>query len=62
MTINTYLPKWLARRFARPRPRPAIRPQMKMRQILPTLPKSRRSSARFQDDASPEGRLIQWRQ
>jgi hypothetical protein len=62
MTINLLLPKWLARKFARPKPQAAIRPHLKVRQILPTLPTNQRSPARFQDDNSPAGFRIQWRQ
>ena len=62
MTIITYFPKWLARRFARQRPNRAIRPQLKQRQILPTLPGKQSAPARFQDDDSPPGYRIQWRQ
>jgi hypothetical protein len=42
MIINLPLPKWLARKFARPRPRAALRPELKRRQILPTLPEQKR--------------------
>jgi hypothetical protein len=62
MTINLLLPKWLARKFARPRPKAAIRPHLKVRQILPTLPTNQLRLARFQDDSSPAGFRIQWRQ
>jgi hypothetical protein len=62
MTINLLLPKWLARRFARPRPKPATPAQLKQRQLLPTLPKpQKRRFLRFQDDDSPPGYRIQWR-
>ena len=62
MTINLLLPKWLARRFARPRPKRATPAQLKQRQLLPTLPKPKRRAIRFQDDDSPPGYRIQWRQ
>jgi hypothetical protein len=62
MTINLLLPKWLARRFARPRPKRATPAQLKQRQVLPTLPKQKRQFIRFQDDDSPPGYRIQWRQ
>jgi hypothetical protein len=42
MIINLLLPKWLARKFARPRARTALRPELKRRQILPTLPEQKR--------------------
>jgi hypothetical protein len=61
MTINLPLPKWLARKFARPKPQAAIRAEMKMRQVLPTLSKSKQGPSRLQDDASPPGYRIQWR-
>jgi hypothetical protein len=62
MTINLPLPKWLARRFARPRPRRATPAPLKQRQLLPTLPTQMRQFIRFQDDDSPPGYRIQWRQ
>ena len=60
MTINLLLPKWLARRFARPRARRATPAELKQRQLLPTLPEQKRLD-RFQDDDSPPGYRIQWR-
>jgi hypothetical protein len=60
MTINLLLPKWLARKFARPRPRAGTRSHLKVRQVLPTLPKSKPGSVRFQDDNRPPGYRIQW--
>jgi hypothetical protein len=33
---------------------------MKVRQVLPTLPKSQQSVPRFQDDDSPPGYKIRW--
>ena len=62
MTISILFPRWLARRFARPRPGQKVRPHLKIRQVLPTLPKNKRTFARFQDDNSPAGGRIQWRQ
>ena len=46
MTISQYLPPWLVRRLTKPRPRKFARPQMKRRQILPTLPKTRKTFGR----------------
>jgi hypothetical protein len=54
--------KWLARRFARPQPKQVTLAQLKQRQLLPTLPKQKRRFIRFQDDDSPPGHRIQWRQ
>ena len=62
MTINLLLLKWLAKSFARPKPGPAARPHLKQRQMLPTLPQNKRRIVRFQDDDSPPGNRIQWRQ
>jgi hypothetical protein len=62
MTINFLLPKWLARKFARPRPPAVPRSHLKVRQVLPMLPKTKPGSVRFQDDDSPPGYRIQWRQ
>jgi hypothetical protein len=63
MTINLRLPKWLTRRFARPRPKQPAQPHLKQRQLLPTLPYHQRPPPpRFQDDDSPPGYRIQWRQ
>jgi hypothetical protein len=42
MIINLPFPKWLARKLARLRPQAVIRPQLKRRQILPTLPEQKR--------------------
>jgi hypothetical protein len=46
MTLSQYLPPWLVRRLVKPRPRKIACPQMKRRQILPTLPKARKSFGR----------------
>jgi hypothetical protein len=46
MTLSQYLPPWLVRRLTKPRPRRITNPQMKRRQILPTLPKARKSFGR----------------
>lgn len=46
MTLSQYLPPWLVRRLAKPRPRRITCPQMKRRQLLPTLPKARKSFGR----------------
>jgi hypothetical protein len=60
MTINLPLPKWLARKFARPRPGVASRAELKKRQVLPTLSISKLNNARFQDDDSPPGFKVRW--
>ena len=62
MTINLLLPKWLRRRPVRPRPKRATPAQLKQRQLLPTLSKDGRRVVRFQDDDSPPGYRILWRQ
>lgn len=62
MILNGFIPKWLARRLARSRSFGKVRSQMKVRQTLPTLPEGRPASKRFQDDDSPAGYRIQWRQ
>ena len=46
MTLNQYLPPWLVRKLTKPRPRRITSLQMKRRQILPTLPKARKSFGR----------------
>ena len=61
MTINLPLPKWLAQKFARPKPQALVRAHLKTRQILPTLPQGKPGSIRLQDDDSPPGHRIQWR-
>jgi len=61
MTINLLLPKWLARRFAKPRPGRATAAALKQRQVLPTLPNREQNPVRLQDDDSPPGYRIQWR-
>jgi hypothetical protein len=61
MNFSILIPKWLAQRFARPKPPPAVPSNLKQRQLLPTLPKADLSTARFQDDDSPPGYRIQWR-
>jgi hypothetical protein len=62
MNIKLPLPKWLARRFARPRPGRPASAKLKQRQLLPTLPKRKRRFIRFQDGDRPPGYRIQWRQ
>ena len=61
MIISTLFPKWLTLRFAQPRPRRILNPQLKVRQVLPTLPKGKRTVPRLQDDNGPAGYRIQWR-
>ena len=61
MNISIYIPKWLAWQLARPKQPPAVRPNLKQRQPLPTLPKACLDNVRFQDDDSPAGYRIHWR-
>ncbi|HEY4416117.1 MAG TPA: hypothetical protein VGO57_10525 [Verrucomicrobiae bacterium] len=61
MNLSILIPKWLAQRFARPKPSPVLRANLKQRQILPALPKNHQGVGRFQDDDSPPGRRLQWR-
>jgi hypothetical protein len=61
MNFTILLPKWLVQKLARPKPPLAAPPDLKQRQLLPTLPKADLRTARFQDDDSPPGHRIQWR-
>jgi len=62
MTLNFLLPAWLMRKFIRAGPAVATRPALKQRQLLPTLPLKRATNVSFQDDNSPAGYRLQWRQ
>ena len=60
MTITQYVPRWLRVRLRKPAPQITKPINKKERQILPTLPRT--DSVRLQDDNSPPGYRIQWRQ
>jgi len=61
MTLSPFLPKLLAKRFAKPKSPQKINQQMKLRQVLPMLTKNQQAVPRFQGDDSPPGFRIQWR-
>jgi len=62
MILNLLTNKLLARKSAKARagPQARLRPQLKQRQLLPTLPKAKLNPPRFQDDNSPAGFRIKW--
>jgi hypothetical protein len=62
MTMTQYLPKWLRGRLRKPAPQKVTRLSKKARQVLHTLPSLKQSSTEFQEDESPAGFRILWRQ
>ena len=45
MTLSQFLPRWLVRRWTQPPRCRVVCPQMKRRQILPTLPRVEKTLA-----------------
>ena len=55
MTIAQYLPRWLRIRLEKPALPKLTTANKKDRQVLPTLPNTKRTSILFQDGQRPPG-------